>query len=48
VRSLDRILVLERGRVVQDGTPDTLLRSDGLYGRLMEAERRRLAQVRAA
>jgi ABC-type multidrug transport system fused ATPase/permease subunit len=48
VRSFDRILVLERGRVVQDGTPDALLRSDGLYSRLMEAERRRLAQVRAA
>ena len=48
VRSFDRILVLERGRVVQDGTPEALLRSDGLYSRLMEAERRRLAQVRAA
>jgi ATP-binding cassette subfamily B protein len=48
VRSFDRILVLERGRVVQDGTPEALLRRDGLYSRLMEAERRRLTQVRAA
>jgi ATP-binding cassette subfamily B protein len=48
VRSFDRILVLERGRIVQDGPPDALLRSEGLYRRLMEAERHRLAQVRAA
>ena len=48
VRSFDRILVLERGRLVQDGAPDALLHSDGIYRRLMEAERRRLAPVRAA
>jgi len=45
VRSFDCIIAL---RVVQDGTPDALLRSDGLYDRLMEAERRRLVQARAA
>ena len=48
VRSFDRILVLERGRLVQDGAPDVLMRGDGLYRRLMEAERSRLAKTRAA
>jgi ATP-binding cassette, subfamily B, bacterial len=48
VRSFDRILVLDRGRLVQDGAPEVLMRSDGAYRRLMEAERRRLAQVQAA
>lgn len=42
VRSFDRILVLERGRLVQDGSPDALLRRDGTYRRLIEAEVRRL------
>jgi ATP-binding cassette subfamily B protein len=48
VRSFDRILVLERGRLVQDGAPDVLMRGDGQYRRLMEAERSRLATARAA
>jgi ATP-binding cassette, subfamily B, bacterial len=48
VRSFDRILVLDRGRLVQDGAPEVLMRSDGPYRRLMDAERARLAQVRAA
>jgi ATP-binding cassette subfamily B protein len=50
VRSFDRILVLERGRLVQDGSPDALLRRDGAYRRLIEAEVRRLdsPRVRAA
>ena len=43
--------VVEMGGFLGIGTrkiADALLRSDGLYSRLMEAERRRLAQVRAA
>jgi ATP-binding cassette, subfamily B, bacterial len=50
VRSFDRILVLERGRLVQDGSPDALLRRDGTYRRLIEAEVRRLdsGRTRAA
>ena len=36
VRSFDRILVLERGRLVQDGSPEDLLRSDGVYRKLIE------------
>jgi ABC-type multidrug transport system fused ATPase/permease subunit len=50
VHSFDRILVLERGRLVRDGSPDALLRRDGAYRRLIEAEVRRLdsPRVRAA
>ena len=43
VRSFDRILVLERGRLVQDGSPEGLLRSDGVYRKLIESEMSRLA-----
>jgi ATP-binding cassette subfamily B protein len=50
VRNFDRILVLEKGRLVQDGPPDALLRVGGVYRNLMDAEVRRLAatQSRAA
>jgi subfamily B ATP-binding cassette protein MsbA len=34
VRNADRILVLEDGRVVQEGVHESLLREDGLYARL--------------
>ncbi|RRD63817.1 ABC transporter ATP-binding protein [Fretibacterium sp. OH1220_COT-178] len=34
VRSADRILVLEDGRIVQEGTHDALVREGGLYARL--------------
>jgi ATP-binding cassette subfamily B protein len=43
VRSFDRILVLEKGRLVEDGPPDVLMRSDGAYRGLIESEMRRLA-----
>ena len=50
VRSFDRILVLEKGRLVQDGSPDSLMKSDGIYRNLIESEMRRLdsAEPRAA
>lgn len=35
VRNVDRILVLEAGRVVESGTHDELLRSQGLYAKLV-------------
>jgi ATP-binding cassette subfamily B protein len=46
VRNFDRILVLEKGRLVQDGSPEALLRRGGAYRRLMEAEVSRLAIAR--
>jgi ATP-binding cassette subfamily B protein len=45
LRSFDRIAVLEHGRVVQDGSPDELLRRSGPYRALMESE---LARLRRA
>jgi ATP-binding cassette subfamily B protein len=39
VRSLDRLLVLDRGRVVEEGSHDALIRIDnGLYRRLFERQ----------
>ena len=36
--SFPRVIVLDGGRVVEDGAPDELLTRDGLYARLMHAE----------
>ncbi len=38
VRRADRVVVLEEGRVVEDGTPDELAMADGLYSRLLERQ----------
>jgi len=42
LRSFDRIVVLERGRAVQDGSPEELLRRDGPYRALVQEELGRL------
>jgi ATP-binding cassette subfamily B protein len=47
VRNFDRILVLEKGCLVQDGSPEALLGRGGAYRRLMEAEMSRLAITRS-
>jgi ATP-binding cassette, subfamily B, bacterial len=47
VRSFDRIVVLQAGRVVQDGSPDLLMRHEGLYRQLVQREMDRLAQQAA-
>lgn len=47
VRNFDRIVVLQTGRVVQDGPPDLLMRRDGLYRQLVQREMDRLAQQAA-
>ena len=44
VRNFDRIVVLEHGRVVQDGPPDLLMRREGLYRELVQREMGRLTQ----
>jgi ATP-binding cassette subfamily B protein len=47
VRNFDRIVVLQDGRVVQDGPPDLLLRRDGPYRQLVQKEMDRLAMQAA-
>jgi ATP-binding cassette subfamily B protein len=45
LRSFDRIVVLQAGRVIQDGAPDHLMRRPGLYRELVEREVTRLAKA---
>ena len=47
VRNFDRIIVLQTGRVIQDGPPDHLVRNEGLYRELVKREMDRLAQQAA-
>jgi ATP-binding cassette, subfamily B, bacterial len=47
VRNFDRIVVLQAGRVIQDGAPDYLVRRDGLYRQLVQREMDRLTQAAA-
>ena len=42
VRNFDRIVVLQAGRVIQDGPPDLLVRNEGLYRKLVQREMDRL------
>jgi ATP-binding cassette subfamily B multidrug efflux pump len=44
IRSVDRILVLQRGKVVQEGSHDELVSQDGLYRRLYEMQSLMLAK----
>ena len=48
VRNFDRIVVLQLGKVIQDGSPDLLARREGLYQRLVRREMDRLANQAAA
>jgi ATP-binding cassette, subfamily B, bacterial len=44
LRNFDRILVLQGGRLVEDGAPDMLMRNEGAYSKLIGRELNRLAQ----
>src|ERR1700716_1896315 len=48
VRNVDRIVVMQSGRVVQDDAPELLMGRDGLYRDLIEREITRLSKHRAA
>ena len=47
LRSFDRIVVLQAGRIVQDGPPDTLIRREGIYRELVMREMSRLGKQAA-
>jgi len=47
VRNFDRIVVLQTGRVIQDGPPDVLMRHEGLYRELVRREMDRLTRQAA-
>jgi ATP-binding cassette subfamily B protein len=44
LRSFDRIVVLQEGRIAQDGPPDKLMRCDGAYRELVVRELKHLAK----
>ena len=48
LRNFDRIVVLQLGKVIQDGAPDLLARREGLYRRLVQREMDRLGSHQAA
>ena len=47
LRNFDRILVLQSGRLVQDGAPNDLMRADGPYSALVKREMSRLSNQAA-
>lgn len=48
VRNFDRVVVLQLGKVIQEGPPDLLVRREGPYRRLVQREMDRLASQAAA
>jgi ATP-binding cassette subfamily B protein len=48
VRNFDRVVVLQLGKVAQDGPPDLLVRREGLYRQLVQREMNRLSSQAAA
>jgi ATP-binding cassette subfamily B protein len=47
IRGFDRVVVLQNGRVLEDGAPDRLMRRNGPYRRLIESELGRLSRQAA-
>jgi ATP-binding cassette subfamily B protein len=48
VRNFDRIVVLQHGKIVEDGPPEELLAREGLYSRMVHGEIARLMPDRSA
>jgi ATP-binding cassette subfamily B protein len=44
LRNFDRILVLQKGRLIEDGAPEVLMRRRGAYHQLVDRELNRLAK----
>ena len=44
LRNFDRILLLQRGRLIEDGAPEVLMRRRGAYYQLVDRELSRLAK----
>jgi ATP-binding cassette subfamily B protein len=47
LRSFDRIVVLQAGRVCEDGAPQVLVQSKGVYSNLLRREVARLGKQAA-
>jgi ATP-binding cassette subfamily B protein len=43
--AMDRVLVVEGGRIVEDGTPAELLSRDSAYRKLVEGDRSAMSEV---
>jgi ATP-binding cassette, subfamily B, bacterial len=48
VRNFDRIVVMQEGQIVEDGSPDHLMRRNGRYRELILREVTRLSKTAAA
>ena len=48
LRNFDRVVVLKGGRIIEDGSPNRLMRADGPYRELVTQEISRLAKFAAA
>ena len=47
LRHFDRLVLLEAGRIIEDGTVDSLMRGQGPYRELVTQEMSRLAKFAA-
>jgi ATP-binding cassette, subfamily B, bacterial len=48
LRNFDRIVVLQAGRMMEDGSPDHLMQRDGLYRTVVKREMSHFAQQAAS
>jgi ATP-binding cassette subfamily B protein len=48
LRNFDRVVVLRGGRIIEDGSPNRLMRAHGPYRELVTQEMSRLAKFAAA